>query len=293
MERLDFCLHDFVRVSWVSESAKNLWQPRFRRIAKAWNEIEWLSIVAGARSCCLTEVPPDEYPLKAREWLQHGLTSLPLELQGVAKYSYASTPARPRLMEPYKFLAVVGSPDSLSAFQFCFDSSNDESVGQLLGYPVCCTKFFHGIWVEQNFIDSTWPMALNSQVYSQRFHRSRQFTGVSETNVLLRWMGIRLVPHLPCSFDCQPTISFAKDLLILGRNAGFSSEMDWLLEILSWPLEWSALHGIAEVKTPVLKLSTRTDATAEKYTVTLEGHVFPDEGARGLHFPYHHHDRKL
>jgi hypothetical protein len=65
MKRLDFILPDFVRVSWVSESAKSVWQPRFRSIGKAWAEIEWLSVVAGVRSCCLIEVSPEQFTSKA------------------------------------------------------------------------------------------------------------------------------------------------------------------------------------------------------------------------------------
>jgi hypothetical protein len=62
--------------------------------------------------------------------------------------------------------------------------------------------------------------------------------------------------------------------------------------VLSWPVEWSGLHGIAEIKTPVLKISARTDATAEKYTVRWSGTGYPDEGATGLRFPYRAPARK-
>jgi hypothetical protein len=62
--------------------------------------------------------------------------------------------------------------------------------------------------------------------------------------------------------------------------------MEWLTEILTWPVEWSALHGIAEIKTPVLKVSTNTDATALKYVVQRKGASYPVEGAHGLKFPY-------
>jgi SAM-dependent methyltransferase len=62
--------------------------------------------------------------------------------------------------------------------------------------------------------------------------------------------------------------------------------MDWLLEILSWPVEWSALHGIAEIKTPVLKVCTRTDATPSKYVIRRQGEAYPAEGAQGLTFAY-------
>jgi SAM-dependent methyltransferase len=40
------------------------------------------------------------------------------------------------------------------------------------------------------------------------------------------------------------------------------------------------------VKTPVLKISTRTDATARKYTVRRAGGAYPEEAATGLRFPF-------
>jgi hypothetical protein len=67
---------------------------------------------------------------------------------------------------------------------------------------------------------------------------------------------------------------------------GFKEEMEWLRQILSWPVEWSALHGIAEIKTPLLKICTKTDATAGKSTVRWVGESYPEEGAQGLCFPY-------
>jgi 2-polyprenyl-3-methyl-5-hydroxy-6-metoxy-1,4-benzoquinol methylase len=57
-------------------------------------------------------------------------------------------------------------------------------------------------------------------------------------------------------------------------------------EILSWPVEWSALHGIAEIKTPILKVSTRSDIAHGKRVVRWHGSAYPAEGARGLSFPY-------
>ena len=73
--------------------------------------------------------------------------------------------------------------------------------------------------------------------------------------------------------------------MALGRELGFGAEIEWLGEILGWPLEWSALHGIAEIKTPVLRASARTDATPRKYVVRWEGESYPEGGASGLRFP--------
>jgi SAM-dependent methyltransferase len=113
-----------------------------------------------------------------------------------------------------------------------------------------------------------------------------EVTGPPEANILWRWMGVRAVPHMPCRFDCADTVALGEQFVQVGRAAGYDQEMDWLLEILSWPVEWSALHGIAEVKTPVLKVSTRTDATASKYVVRRQGDAYPALGAQGLTFPY-------
>ncbi len=99
-------------------------------------------------------------------------------------------------------------------------------------------------------------------------------------------MNLRAVPHLPCCFDCQHGVELGKKLIEIGRKTGYEEEMNWLLEILSWPVEWSALHGIAEIKTPILKISAQTDAMALKYVVRREGNAYPLEGAQGVNFPY-------
>ena len=49
---------------------------------------------------------------------------------------------------------------------------------------------------------------------------------------------------------------------------------------------WSALHGIAQVKTPVLKVSTQTEATAHEFVVRRPGRRMPDEAAARLVFPF-------
>lgn len=158
-------------------------------------------------------------------------------------------------------------------------------MGQLLGFPDCCQHFFRETWVEQSLVDTTWPMATSTKNVL-REATNVEVDGSAEANILWRWMGIRAVPHLPCSFECEHTVALGKKLVQVGRDTHYNEEMDWLMDILDWPVEWSALHGIAEIKTPILKVSTRTDATSSKYVVRREGQTFPSEGAQGLRFPY-------
>jgi hypothetical protein len=95
-----------------------------------------------------------------------------------------------------------------------------------------------------------------------------------------------LVPHLPCSFHCEKSLKFAEDFITLGRDVGHQTEIDWAIEVLRWPVEWSTLHGIAEIKTPILKTSANTDATPLKYTARWRGSTYPKERATGVGFPY-------
>jgi hypothetical protein len=291
MQRLDFRLPDFTRFSWASDDAREVWEPRFQRIAQAWSAIEWMSVVAGVRGCGLTTVSPAEFVHAAGNWIKRGIFAVPIELQGVTR-SYSSTSVPVEKGKPVVLRVVLGTPDTVAQFRSAWEARNQERIGKLLGYPDCCYRFFRDVWVEQGMVDTTWPMALRTSRPPDGA-ASVEVDGPPEANILWRWMGIRAVPHLPCRFDCEKSVELGKKLIAVGRNDGWGSEMDSLLEILSWPVEWSSLHGIAEVKTPLLRVSTRSDAVARKLTVRRKGDSYPSEGARGLKFPHRTPPRPL
>ncbi|MCC7207978.1 MAG: class I SAM-dependent methyltransferase [Anaerolineae bacterium] len=292
MQRLNFQLPDFTRLMWTSDEARAVWEPRLRRIVDAWLDIEWLAVAAGVRKCGLTSVSPGEFVAKGGGWARHGLSALPVAIQGAANYAYASTTPKAEPGQPFVFRVVVGTPEDVAAFQAAYDASDDATMGQLLNYPPCCRAFFQDVWVRQQMIDTTWPMAAASPGEPGHGDACLELNGPPEANILWRWVGVRAAPHLPCSFQCAETVARARQFMAVGRDAGLGLEMDWLLDILSWPVEWSALHGIAEVKTPVLKVSTRTDATPTRYTVRFAGSAYPAEGAVGVAFPFRQPKRR-
>ena len=65
-----------------------------------------------------------------------------------------------------------------------------------------------------------------------------------------------------------------------------------LADVLSWPIEWSSLHGIIEVKLPILKLCYDGDATATACKVRLTGGGLPEHTAQGLEFPHRQPERR-
>jgi hypothetical protein len=286
MKRLDFMLPEFTRLSWVSDVAREVWEPRLERIAKAWLVIEWLSVVAGLRSCCVTMVSPEEFAARSGEWLKRGLTVLALEIQTLSNYVDADAGEKTTPGMPFVFRIVLGTHQSVLDCQNALEAGDNREIAKLLGIPPCCYAFLEKVSTEDGLEDTTWPMAIASVVGMAEANRHVDLTGPPEANILWRWMGARAVPHLPCSFICEHTVKLGKEFIQIGRRFGFEEEMDWLLEILSWPVHWSALHGIAEIKTPVLKVSTRTDATPWKYTVQRQGQSYPSDAVQGLNFPY-------
>ena len=214
-----------------------------------------------------------------------GPDALPVEMVGLTGQSYSATSTTAQQGEPFLFRLVIGRPSDLADFKRAWDVADQETIGDLLGYPRCCRDFsaVSGSMTPWSTPRGRWrprPGADRCRRHPRRGRRPRS----RQHPVALD--GRRTVPHLPCRFDCPATVELGERFVAVGRSCGFGQEMDWLLDVLSWPVEWSALHGIAEIRTPLLKVSTRTDATPRRYTVQRRGDSYPIEGAQGLSFPF-------
>jgi hypothetical protein len=244
-------------------------------------EVEWFSVVAGVRRCGSMFVSASDLPALTAQWREHGLEWRPDP--SISNDQTLPRMASPGLGGPKR--VVVGRREDLAEFHEAWKRGDTAAVGHLLGYPACCLDFCRSVWETLGAEDTTWPMAsaagndIDATVLESR--------GPAETNILWRSMGIRAVPHLPCRSDCSGSIALARKMFETGCNIGFQEEFGYLMDLLSWPVEWSALHGIAVIKTPVLKICTKTDSTPRKYTVRCAGSRYPVEGAQGLTFPYH------
>jgi hypothetical protein len=107
---------------------------------------------------------------------------------------------------------------------------------------------------------------------------------VPPTSTFLALPGLRAVQHRSCRASC-PGSRRDGDAFLAALGASHPDASRQLAEMLSWPLEWSARHGIAEVRTPILKLAHRTDATAHTLRIAVTSPYYPAEGATGLRFP--------
>jgi 2-polyprenyl-3-methyl-5-hydroxy-6-metoxy-1,4-benzoquinol methylase len=287
-DRLPFRLHDFTRLAWVSDAARKAWEPRINRVAAAIPELELRSIESGGRRAALRVVSDRDLDSFRVDLTRRGLAML--QLQGLRQSrNYSTTLAPSPGDKPDAYWCTVGLKHTVGRVAGLFADNDNDAIGEMLGYPACCVSFFKRIWVIESMVDTTWSSAASSDCARFRSEREVDIPAAFGCATHLRWLGVRAVFHLPCSYDCEESNRLARHHLDLARNAGFFEEADWLHQMLGWPAEWSALHGIAEIRTPVVKVVTRTDATTTKYVVRYHGRgetSLPEEAASGLDFPF-------
>ncbi len=271
---------DFTRRQWTSPEAREVWGPRLNRIGAAWVEIERHSVARGIRQAGLTNIAPDALANESAWAARNGLALVPLQMQARAAL-YSQSMRDPRPGEAWDYRAVYILPEHAERWVEAWNALDDSEMGRMLGYPECCRSFFARVWATEGRVDTTWAMT-GDPASGEADVRSVD----PHNQILGRWAGYRAVPHLPCSWDCEPTREFGRTMLELGDRLGYETEMAWLREALSWPYEWSALHGIAEIRSPILRITTRTDATTDALTVRVHSDRYPAEGARGTRHPY-------
>ncbi len=245
--RLPFVLPDWTRApAWVNEAARDLWGPRFARIIHARWEIERLAVVDGVRAAAIHMLSREGLD-SAIDWANaHGVRLELLRRHGMATGPYASTtrPPVPGEAQRYRVAYVRDvAPDW---------ATTDDTVGVALGYPTCCRQAFDRRYYGPDaWTDPTWPTFLAS---------NEDASGPPACHVLLRWAGVRMVSHLPCTFRCEATVSVAAELADVGRRHGFAEELEWIEEALSWPVTWDSRAGVLILTTPLFRLTASTDA---------------------------------
>lgn len=258
---MNLSLPAFARILWVNQNASETYAPRLARLRELWWQVEYRSVCEGIRDVALLQASGEEFPALHDGARSHGLRVEMLrveELNGVGSLQRRTT-----------IHAAVGRKRQTKTLREAWIARDSDAIGTLLGFPPCCRRFFHIVNVKGGFSDTAWLMARHSNPAIDA-ENSIAMSGFAENNILLRSLGVRAVPHLPCRGDCKPSRDFGRKFIALLRQLKYGDEADWILEMLNWKMTWSGLHGIAEIRTPMMKFATDTDATAEKYTVTWQ-----------------------
>ena len=284
----NFDMPPFARTQWTSEKAHSAWNSRLHQAASAYGQLEWETIRAGVRECTTTHVNPDNMGHDARIWANRGLTLLPYQRVG----SYSGFAHRHPPVEegrPWSWYSIVGRTiEAAESFAHASDIGDHEAIGDLLGYPTCCQQFFNRVW-GAGYIDPIWQAAertrkdcINKETPSHILIKRHAALTLFEG---MRYIGIRLAPHLTCSLSCMPSVKMVRDWIKIGNEANIAGLTD-LVRFFEMPVRWSCLKGIAVIDTPLFRIVTNSMACPIEHIVDKEGDWIPEESATGNRFPF-------
>jgi hypothetical protein len=286
-DRLDFRLSPFLRMAWATAPARDRWSGPLNRLVEEVRTSEWLSIAAGVRSAALVIVSRAQAPALAREWSGRGLGSRAVGRDDAMRVRALN--GKTRNLAPGDELHLLTSSERIEELETMWRSADLVEMATWLGYPPCCAAFLKTTTVERRCLDTTWAMVEGHTHDENDAHIAE--IDCCAVNPLLVALGLRATPHRPCSFHCQETQRLATVYEKLRANADSRPDQEKLDAVLGWPVEWSSLHGIVEVKLPILTLCYDGDATAATYRVRLTGGAMPEHAANGLGFPYRQPER--
>jgi uncharacterized protein len=262
----DFHLPPFVRHTFVGEAQRASWEPRLEAVRAALVRLGVLAVSRQLVPASLVSVTPAEV------FAIHNLA---------ASYGL-HTRLLSRSARTMREWMVIGSEHMSAQYLQAWERGEHAILDAQMGVPVCCQQAHTRVQqTGKNY--AGWPLLADQH--------SAGGPGADvhyplTLNTLFSPLGIDLPGYQPCGLQCEESQRRGSALIALGRETGMGEAMDWLTEILDWPAEWSALHGIAELKTGIIKLAYNTEFTHEKLTVRYHGQTLATGAARGLSFAY-------
>lgn len=245
-------LPEWTRWAWASMVEREYWKPQFERLNNLRNQIEWIALLEGIRPAVYQHVTPSDLLKRTADAAKHGLLTIPIGQINSTDAYRASTPETFDPSKPWEYRVIFTRAEYADkASALANAEHNYDALGELLGYPKCCREFYARTWATKpvSQVDTTWD----------QYATTGDANGPVEANMLWRWMGIRWVSHLPCSFQCDATVDIGRKTRDAMKKHGLIEEAKVMDMILSWPVRWSGVNGIAEIVGPCLKVSTRTD----------------------------------
>lgn len=261
----NFSLASFTQISWVSQIARDKWENVVTACSQMVQDLEILSVKHGHRPCAWRTISRQSLPEFSQRCAAMGLTVLPVRWVGSWEGFIHHTPEG----DSNAYCVISRELNTAMEYLDAFNRGDNMKQGELLGFPKCCCEFFAKNWTA-GYFDPIWQMAGRDNPHPH-------------SNPMLRYIGLRVGFHIPCSFHCDATIAIAKDRL---RIAPDQDLVKLLSALLSMPMSWSALHGQAVIRTPIFYAIAQTVPTLEEYSVELPGEFMPHEAARGVRFPF-------
>ena len=255
---LDIEIEPQVTVVWPDEATKALWEPRLQAISRAHHRAEIEMVARGHRRATTVNLKPQSFEHDLEWFAGLGLVFLPIkrtkQYSGFAHKHVYTTGEDPDSMV---YGCVAQSLEDAKAFkEASLGCINHGDIGELLGYPKCCRDFFERVWVRERWIDTIYHQAANTPGHEyaedDSGRRIVKVSGHPFCQQALRYLGVRITSHLPCSFTCEKTVRWGQTWFDVLAEVD-PDAAGWAMEVLSMPTTWDALKGIVVCDTPIFR----------------------------------------
>ncbi len=253
-----------VRVSWVSEYARQKWEERLEKLPSILEEMTVRAASVLDQRCAVRLVPESGFPRLRELATAHGLSAALLPAEALPR----GICTRP---QEASGVFLAGAEEPVARAKAAWVSGDLQVFRALIALPACC-------------LCRAWQGAAGSGETSDG---AVDLPASLPAHTLLAPLGISVLPMEPCRFDCPSALEAAEQWLELATACGYVSESGWLRECFSWAISWSELHGVTEVKTPLFRMCFETGSHAGPRLIRRMGSAADvDGGAKGLSFPY-------
>jgi len=266
------------RVSWVGPQARDHWQPLLERLPEF---LEDVTVFSGSelKGRCAIRLVPETSLDRLRELSKRlgvELASLPSNALPTA---ISTRPGAHRAQ-----IILAGDEPTVRRALTAWESGAIEDLQLLLDLPPCCAAQAMGYKAAPTIENSIHR--LTSHANPAIIPESIPF------HPLLCHLGLSVLPIFPCRLDCIGALESAYQFLRTGTVAGYDKEARDFLEVLSWSLSWSELHGVTEVKTPGFKFCDLSERDLGPKRILRVGTGQVKFAGVGLHFPFETRGRK-
>ena len=136
------------------------------------------------------------------------------------------------------FAYISKSRDDAQHTRFYEHIHNDEKMGEMLGYPACCVRFYRDNYEKAAELhdDYCFFSIANTKAHPPFY-----------TNNTLRFFDVALLSHFPCSFDCVESLFQAKRRLEAIRKYN-PALADYVEDVLKGPVIAHTSTGIHALK---------------------------------------------
>ena len=271
--KLNFALPPFQRISWASSALKLEWEPLLQQLPAAIQSVFAHPGVIELLPIVIRTIPASDVYLKKKQF----------EAQGI--FADNITDLKRLDGNPFCFYLPDGhvclvAGDRQQVVNLLYSEIPAFEILEQMGMPRGSVEFWNGFF-QRGFTDPLWAYQFNNDALIPQHSTKNNLL-----NPYFTRLGISALPYYATSLECQISLELADQIKMIACQIMPQYLYDAWYEILSWPLEWSALHGIAEIKTPLFKLDYNTDAYGTKFSRQLASDTYPVNGLNGILFPY-------